>query len=149
MPRIIILLLSIYSTFFVICAILAPISAHFHFYELSAKCTELLMFSCHQKPDKSFWIFGYPMALCCRCFGFYLGFSISGFYYFIKHPKINWKILSVIFVIAVTDLAINYIFKITTWNISRFMSGICLSILAIYIIKYLTGFERRKDEKSN
>ncbi len=46
-------------------------------YDLSAKLTSLFIYSCHQQPDRSFWLLGYPIALCCRCLGFYLGVAIS------------------------------------------------------------------------
>jgi uncharacterized membrane protein len=28
---------------------------------------------CHQKPERSLWAFGYPLAVCARCSGIYLG----------------------------------------------------------------------------
>ena len=28
---------------------------------------------CHQRPERSFWIFGAEMAVCSRCLGIYLG----------------------------------------------------------------------------
>jgi len=29
--------------------------------------------ACHQLPERSFWLFGAPLAVCARCFGLYLG----------------------------------------------------------------------------
>ncbi|MBM3311040.1 MAG: DUF2085 domain-containing protein [Candidatus Aminicenantes bacterium] len=29
---------------------------------------------CHQMPERSFWLFGHPLAVCARCFGIYAGF---------------------------------------------------------------------------
>jgi uncharacterized membrane protein len=29
---------------------------------------------CHQKPERSFWLFGFPLAVCARCLGVYTGF---------------------------------------------------------------------------
>jgi len=29
---------------------------------------------CHQRPERSFLCFGYPLAVCARCFGIYSGF---------------------------------------------------------------------------
>src|ERR1700759_4044801 len=28
---------------------------------------------CHQRPERSFWIFGTPLAVCARCLGIYAG----------------------------------------------------------------------------
>jgi uncharacterized membrane protein len=32
---------------------------------------------CHQRPERSFWIFGAPIAVCARCLGIYLGATIG------------------------------------------------------------------------
>lgn len=32
---------------------------------------------CHQHPDRSFWIFGAPVAVCARCLGIYSGAAIG------------------------------------------------------------------------
>lgn len=32
---------------------------------------------CHQQPDRSFSLWGYPFAVCARCTGLYLGFWIG------------------------------------------------------------------------
>ena len=32
---------------------------------------------CHQRPERSFWIFGGPIAVCARCLGIYLGAAIG------------------------------------------------------------------------
>jgi uncharacterized membrane protein len=29
---------------------------------------------CHQMPERSLWILGYPMSVCARCLGIYLGY---------------------------------------------------------------------------
>ncbi len=33
--------------------------------------------TCHQIPARCFYIFGYPMAVCARCFGIYSGFLLG------------------------------------------------------------------------
>lgn len=32
---------------------------------------------CHQRPERSFWLFGAPIAVCARCLGIYLGAAIG------------------------------------------------------------------------
>jgi len=32
---------------------------------------------CHQRPERSFWIFGLPVAVCARCLGIYLGATLG------------------------------------------------------------------------
>jgi uncharacterized membrane protein len=32
---------------------------------------------CHQRPERSFWVFGGPVAVCARCLGIYLGAAVG------------------------------------------------------------------------
>jgi len=32
---------------------------------------------CHQRPERSFWMFGAPVAVCARCLGIYIGAAIG------------------------------------------------------------------------
>jgi len=32
---------------------------------------------CHQRPERCFWIFGAPVAICARCLGIYMGAAIG------------------------------------------------------------------------
>ncbi len=32
---------------------------------------------CHQRPERCFWIFGAPVAVCARCLGIYLGAALG------------------------------------------------------------------------
>lgn len=32
---------------------------------------------CHQRPERSFWAFGAPIAVCARCLGIYIGAAIG------------------------------------------------------------------------
>jgi len=32
---------------------------------------------CHQRPERSFWIFGAPVAICARCLGIYTGAAVG------------------------------------------------------------------------
>ena len=34
-------------------------------------------FVCHQRPDRTFSLFGFPIAVCARCLGIYLGAAIG------------------------------------------------------------------------
>ena len=128
---IVIIFFSIYSLFFVIGSLLAPITAHFGLYELSSRLTSTFMYSCHQKPDRSFWILGYPAALCCRCLGFYSGVVTSGILTVFDKLKISLKIYIILFLLVISDIVLNYILKISTSNIIRFFTGIIMGFLFI------------------
>lgn len=142
---IIICFFCLYSLFFVAGSVFAPLFAHFEFYELSAKLTTLYMFSCHQAPDRCFWFFGYPVALCCRCLGFYFGVVIFGIIAIFDKLKVNLKTFFILFSMAFVDILINYGFGIrayNTGNITRFLIGMIMALLFISVLKYL--FERKK-----
>jgi len=41
---------------------------------LQAFCYGIFSPICHQNPSRSFFLFGYPLGVCARCFGIYFGF---------------------------------------------------------------------------
>lgn len=136
---------TIYSLFFIIGSTFAPIMAHLHKYDLSARLTTLYMFSCHQQPNRSFWIFNYPMALCCRCYGFYIGTAITSLLLLIKEIKINIKIISIMSLIVIFDLAINYFNKnYNTGNFVRFTVGLIMGTIFILIVNQIVKIRREK-----
>lgn len=47
----------------------------------SAFLYQLFSSVCHQRPERSFFILGQPLAVCSRCLGFYSGFFLSLFFY--------------------------------------------------------------------
>ena len=126
------ILFTIYSLFFVIASALAPVMAHIGQYELSAKLTSLFIYSCHQQPDRTFWFLGYPMALCCRCYGVYIGTAISSIFAIYNKLKINKHLIILFILISCVDLYINYGMGIrvhNTGNVTRFIVGIIMGLL--------------------
>lgn len=115
-------LLIIYCTIYAIGAITAPLLAKFGFYEISAKIYYYLSYTCHQNPNRSFLFFGYPFAVCARCFGFYIGFIFSNFF------KLKFSFVFFIFLLALTDVFLNYYLSVNTGNLTRFISGIILGL---------------------
>jgi len=142
--RIILLaLFALYSAYFFIGGTLAPIMAHFKHYELSAKLTSLFLYSCHQQPDRSFWILGYPMALCCRCFGVYFATTFLSIYSIFNKLKINKLTIIILFLISLIDIFVNLKLEINTGNITRFVAGIIIGILIIFTINEIFEIKRR------
>ena len=114
--------------------------AYFQHYEISAQLTALYMYSCHQAPDRSFWILGYPAALCCRCLGVYIGTCIACAFAIFNKLKINFKTFLILLLIVGIDVLINYGFGIrahNTGNIIRFLVGIIMGLLIVIILQYL------------
>lgn len=143
--KVLLLAFCLYSGFFFIGSTLAPILAHFQVYELSAKLTAIYMFSCHQDPSRSFWLLGYPIALCCRCYGTYLGSVIFSIFALCDKLKINLKIYVILLLICLVDIFINYGMGIrahNTGNIIRFIIGIIMGLLITTTINYILTTER-------
>ncbi len=147
--KICLLLLCLYSFYFVSCAFLSPICAYTKNYELSAKLTSMFIYSCHQQPDRSFWILNYPMPLCARCYGVYLSTFLFSILSIFKQIKINKYILFVFCLIVFTDISLNCGFfskQINTGNIIRFLTGNLIGLILIVFINKLFEFERRKND---
>ena len=149
--KIIILLFCLYSAFFFIGSTLAPIMAYMKHYDFSALLTSLYMYSCHQQPDRSFWILGYPMALCCRCIGFYLGVFIFGFIDIFDRLRVSLKTFVTLLIISIIDIVINYGLqeRHNTGNVTRFIVGIIMGLLFVSVISYLFKKEWRIKKHEN
>ena len=143
--KVIVLIFCLYSLFFLFGSTLAPILAYLKCYELSAKLTSTYMFSCHQQPDRSFWLFGYPVALCCRCYGFYLGVTLTGFAALFDRIKINLKLFACFLIFCLVDIITNVAFghRFNTGNTIRFIAGILMGILFITGLNYILKLRRR------
>lgn len=138
----------VYSLFFVIGSTLSPIFAHLKLYEYSSIFTGLYMNVCHQQPDRSFWILGYPVALCCRCYGFYLGVVLSALISLLNSFRVNIKIFVLLLALIIFDIVFNVIFKISTGNIIRFIVGIMMGIVFVVIINYLFDYKKENSNAS-
>lgn len=141
-------LLFLYSVFFVLGCLLPPVLAHLKFYDLSGKITSVFMFSCHQQPDRTFWILGYPMALCCRCTGVYLGCAASSALAVFNRFKINLKMFILFAFLSILDVFINYGLgkRLNTGNVTRFIAGILFGIVIVAILNYLINMKGKNDE---
>lgn len=131
------ILLAIYSLFFITGAILAPILAHFGYYNLAGKLDFIFFPVCHRNPARVFHIFNYPLSICARCFGTYLGTFLACILTLTKHDKLKF---APILTYLTLDMSLNYIFKIDTGNFSRFLAGICLGLI---IVKFIGGKMKR------
>ena len=71
-----VLLMSIWGFF---CALIlaAPLLMTHAFPVAASKFYFPFSFFCHQNPDRSFMLGAYPLAVCHRCFGIYLGFFLG------------------------------------------------------------------------
>lgn len=104
---------------------------------------------CHQMPERSFHLFGFPLAVCARCTGIYLGAFIGVVCYpFIRNlscfsfPSRRWLILALIpisidFIGGVSGLLVNT-------HLSRALTGLMAgSVASFYLIPGLIEISYR------
>lgn len=99
---------------------------------------------CHQIPSRSFFLFGYPLAVCVRCFGIYSGFFSGVLFYPVLKSFSSTSLPQVkafIFLSfpVVFDTIGNFIRLWSTPNIPRFFTGFLWGlILPFYFIAGIT-----------
>lgn len=106
---------------------------------------------CHQRPDRSFFIFGKKLPLCTRCLGLYFSFFVG---IIIAILNINWlmgfKLYQIILFLVICMLPLvvdgfTQLYKLRkSNNILRLITGLIMgfscSIFLIYIICKLIFF---------
>ena len=106
---------------------------------LSFTIYQAFSYVCHQLPERSFFIAGYPFAVCARCTGVYFGFTATVMSYPLirslrgtQVPEKKWLF------IAAAPLAIDFgldlmgIWENTHW--SRFGTGALLGGVAVFFV---------------
>ena len=94
---------------------------------------------CHQLPERSFYLAGYPLAVCARCFGIYAGFTLGLLLYPLVRslrdesvPARAWL------VVAALPTAVDFTLGITgVWantHTSRALTGAFLGAGAVFYI---------------
>ncbi len=105
-----------------------------------------LLFSgiCHQIPERSFALLGYPFPVCHRCFGIYAGLFLGCFFAYGLSSRIlparRFLILSVLAAMGFDVLAP----VVGLWNnsaISRFSTGLAFGIMtSLLVVRGLAEF---------
>jgi uncharacterized membrane protein len=79
---------------------------------------------CHQRPERSFWIFGAPVAVCARCLGIYLGAAIGLLMRTSRHIALRLLITAV--VVNALDAVTEAVGLHGNWMGVRFGLGLAL-----------------------
>jgi uncharacterized membrane protein len=117
----------------------APLAAANGHHRLALTIYQGFHFLCHQLPERSYFIFGHQLAVCARCTGIYLGFTLSLLAYPLIRslrqtslPHRRWLLL------AATPLLID--FGLTFFGIwenthtSRFLTGFLFGVACVFYI---------------
>lgn len=127
------------SLYFALSAIAFPLLAHNCLYDWAGKIDYLLFEACHRQPTRSFWLYGYPVSLCCRCLGFYFSAALSVVLFYENIIKLNFNLFITAVVIAFVDISLNLFLNIDTHNPARFFAGICLGYVFVSVIQFVLG----------
>ena len=96
---------------------------------------------CHQRPERSFWIFDAPIAVCARCLGIYLGAAIGLLLRTSRHLALRVLLAAAALnaLDAATELAVLH----GNWLGMRFALGIILGATGALMISSATLASRR------
>ena len=112
---------------------------------------------CHQLPERSFYIAGYPFAVCARCTGLYVGFSVAllGYPLVVSlrrtfAPPRRWLLLGAI--PMAVDVTLTFLGIWENTHTSRFATGALLGAVAVFYVMpgvsdlALRGFRSSKSQ---
>jgi uncharacterized membrane protein len=109
---------------------------------------------CHQLPERSFFFRGFPLAVCGRCLGIYLGFSAGTILYpFLTRfntPRLPATPIFILFSFPIgLDSAGNFLGLWASPIVLRFATGLIWgSILPFYLITGLYEASRARNPNS-
>jgi uncharacterized membrane protein len=102
---------------------------------------------CHQRPERSFWMWSAQMPVCARCAGIYLGAAVVGAAATIAAPRGPWdrttpvrdaRRLRALFLAAALPTAATLVFEWTTGqtpsNVVRAAAGLPLGGVVAWIV---------------
>jgi len=96
---------------------------------------------CHQRPERSFWIFGAPVAVCARCLGIYLGAAIG--LLLRTSRKIAMRLLIAAAAINALDAATEVAGLHGNWMFVRFALGFALGAAGAVMIASVVADPRK------
>ena len=101
---------------------------------------------CHQMPERSWYLIGYPLAVCARCSGLYTGFAAGALLYPVVRSLVRrdtparlWLIVAVLPVTV--DFTLGYLRIWENTHLSRSVTGALFgAVTAFYVIPGLVDF---------
>lgn len=138
-PIVMWLLVAVVAMGFVSTILVAPIAFASGLYFPATAIYQAFSHVCHQLPERSFAFMGYPLAVCARCTGIYVGFAGAVFVYpaatslkRIQSPARKWLFLSTM------PLALDFgLDLIGVWQntlLSRALTGAVLGAVVVFFV---------------
>ncbi len=92
---------------------------------------------CHQKPDRSFSILGFPWACCHRCCGIYLGMALTSLLLTARRPRAT-KIKVFWILLACVPISFDALFPFLGWwtntATSRMLTGLIFGCMLAAVL---------------
>jgi len=94
--------------------------------------------TCHQIPERSFFINGEPLAVCVRCFAFYTGGLLFLGYILIRkiQTKLNLKLIAILSFPVIIDFLMEKIGIYQNIEELRFVTGLLLGMVFFSLLLY-------------
>jgi uncharacterized membrane protein len=87
---------------------------------------------CHQRPERCFWLFGAPVAVCTRCLGIYIG---AAFGLLMRTPRfVAMRLLIAAAALNALDVATELAGLHGNWLTVRFVLGLILGAAGALLI---------------
>lgn len=126
----------------------APLAQSANYQGVAFTIYHAFSYACHQLPERSFYLAGYPYAVCARCTGLYVGFAAAALVYPLVRPLSRtdtparrWLLLSAMPLAIDVGLDLLGIWKNT--HVSRLVTGLLLgAVAAFYVIPGLIDLLR-------
>ena len=106
---------------------------------LSFTVYETFSHVCHQTPERSFYIAGYPLAVCARCTGLYVGFAAAVVFYPVMTslkrthtPERKWLFIAA--APLAIDFALGFLGFWENSHVSRLLTGAILGAGSVFFI---------------
>lgn len=109
--------------------------------------------ACHQIPERSFYIEGFPLAVCARCFGLYVGgaaavlaFPLARALTNVAVPPRAWLLLAAL--PTSIDFALGFFGFWQNTHLSRFLTALLLgAVSAFYVVPAAVDLSLKRTEK--
>jgi uncharacterized membrane protein len=119
--------------------VLAPVLRAHGDVALAQIAYEVFRAACHQIPERSFHLEGYPMAVCARCTGLYVGGLLGVSVYPLVRPltrvEMPWRGWLLLAALPTTvDFALGFFGVWENTHLSRFLTASLLGVVAAFYI---------------
>lgn len=133
-PKKVYVLFLLLSMLSVLVIFLAPYLAYRDHPYASDQCYHAFSSLCHQRPERSFFMWGHPLAVCARCTFFYIGILVGMILYPLWFEKgVSFKVVLVFGTPLILDGASQLLFREST-NEIRAVTGFLLGIILPFYV---------------